>query len=160
MTGRALVSIPGYACAIVLPCCARDIRPMGALRQRLAGALTPGQTTPGGIFISETLLAIQAPGDIAELFLHESTHWWQCWRRMGVWSYWATYIWQVILSVFRLLARRQSLTGVHADQLMEREARAASLNMREAITELLRIWQPARFDALPWLTAALPPQRR
>jgi hypothetical protein len=155
-TGRAVLSVPGYPARILLPCHARDIRAMGPLRQRFAGALTPGETTPSGVFISEALLAIQSPVDIVDLFLHECTHWWQCWRRMGVWSYWATYLWQVVLSIVRMLARHRSLTGVHADQLMEREARESALAMRCVVLDRMRASQPAWFDAQEWLSKQLP----
>lgn len=160
-TGRALLRVPTYPIAFLLPCHERDFREMGRVRQSLVGSTTPGMTWRDGIFLALKWLSYwegwKLWAKIVALVLHEIGHWWQLWRRMGPNDFPATYGWQ---GVIRLV--RYGTAHLHQMHPLEREADA----MRDGL--LTAAWHaynaaecPAGFvfDTEPWLQAHYPAQR-
>lgn len=156
--GRARIMVPGYPVTLILPCHARDIHAMGRFKQWCVGALTPGETMRDGIAISEFLLALQPARDIIDLFLHENTHWWQLWRRMGPTDFPAGYVGQIIAKLLRRPLKENGMS-LHDRINIEAEAIASASAMMTEIDALLRVSQPATFDMLPWLEQHLPALR-
>ncbi len=159
-TGRAAVTVPGFPVTVVLACHARDIHAMPGFQKWLVGALTPGMTWRNGTAINEGILVLQTARDIIDLFLHEDTHGWQLWRRMGPDDFPAGYIGQIITKFFGwLLDPNPKRTNLHDRINIEKEAIDSAAAMMVEIDALLKVSQPVRYDALPWLTQHLPALR-
>lgn len=86
---------------------------LGEVGKTIIGRMTPAITYNQTIHFNKDIIALCTP----ETMIHESVHIFQE-RRMGKLSYWATYFWQILLSLFRA-----GPAHIHDDHLMEREAR-------------------------------------
>lgn len=109
-TGQQVLQINGIFCVIPK---GMKVIDMNRLTPYILGHLTPAYTFNQKIRMNDDLIPLIP----LETFVHECVHGFQE-RRMGKFSYWSTYIWQIFISIFRA-----GPAHIHDDHLMEREAR-------------------------------------